>query len=181
MTVNYLFSLRSRSSYEKDTSIHWFEPLAQACLQLLIPLRQLSLTSIICFVNLNKRWKMNAVIFCKECCEMRWNIFFTAFSAFLTWICHKKSMLWIFVRTAVNFVVNFCKKCDEKRWINFLHRIHRNHRISPHSPHAPHKISPHSTHFLQNAPKNLDPGKSPITALAWDIILRSSITSRVAP
>ena len=40
-----------------------------------------------------------------------------------------KQMRWIFVRNAVNFAVNFCKKCGEMRWIIFF-RIHRFHRIS---------------------------------------------------
>ena len=39
-------------------------------------------------------------------------------------------MRWIFVRNAVNLVVNFCKKCGEKRWNIYFHRIHRNHGIS---------------------------------------------------
>ena len=39
-------------------------------------------------------------------------------------------MRWIFVRNAVNFAVNFCKKCREMWWIIFFHRIHRFHRIS---------------------------------------------------
>ena len=61
-----------------------------------------------------------------------------------------KQMRWLFVRNAVNFVVNICKKCGEMRWM-FFHRnqniyclrIHRNHRIS-------YKNSPHSPHFWQN-------------------------------
>ena len=32
---------------------------------------------------------------------------------------------WIFVRNAVNFAVNFCKKCGEMWWIIFFHRFHR--------------------------------------------------------
>ena len=56
-------------------------------------------------------------------------------------------MRWIFVRNAVNF----CKKCCEMWWIIYFHRIHRNHRIS-------YNNSPQSPHFLQNLPKNLDPG-----------------------
>ena len=39
-------------------------------------------------------------------------------------------MRWIFVRNAVNFAVNFCKKCGKMWWIIFFHRIHRFHRIS---------------------------------------------------
>ena len=71
-------------------------------------------------------------------------------------------MRWIFVRNAVNFAVNFCKKCGEMWWNIYFHRIHRNHRIS-------YKDSPQSPHFLQRFtaftafltkiyPKNLDPG-----------------------
>ena len=48
----------------------------------------------------------------------------------------QKSMRWIFVRNAVNFSVNFCKKCREMRWNIYFHR---NHHIS-------YKDSPH---FLQ--------------------------------
>ena len=60
-------------------------------------------------------------------------------------------MRWIFVRNAVNLVVNFCKKCGEKRWIIFFHRIHRNHRIS-------YENSPHSSHFLRKFTKKPRPG-----------------------
>ena len=60
-------------------------------------------------------------------------------------------MRWIFVRNAVNLVVNFCKKCGEKRWIIFFHRIHRNHRIS-------YENSPHSPHFLRKFTQKPRPG-----------------------
>ena len=56
-------------------------------------------------------------------------------------------MRWIFVRNAVNFAVNFCKKCGEififtafTAITAFLTTVHRNHRIS-----------------YKNLPKNLDP------------------------
>ena len=60
-------------------------------------------------------------------------------------------MRWIFVRNAVNLVVNFCKKCGEKRWIIFFHRIHRNHRIS-------YDNSQHSPHFLRKFTQKPRPG-----------------------
>ena len=60
-------------------------------------------------------------------------------------------MRWIFVRNAVNLVVNFCKKCGEKWWIIFFHRIHRNHRIS-------YENSPHSPHFLRKFTQKPRPG-----------------------
>ena len=45
-------------------------------------------------------------------------------------------------RKVVWSMTRVCKKCGEKQWIIFLHRIHRNHRIS-------YENSPHSPHFLQ--------------------------------
>ena len=46
------------------------------------------------------------------------------------WVNFGNHMRWIFVRNAVNFAVNFCKKCGDMWWIIFFHRIHRFHRIS---------------------------------------------------
>ena len=36
----------------------------------------------------------------------------------------------IFVKNAVNFSLNFCKKWGDKRGIKFLHRVHHIHHIS---------------------------------------------------
>ena len=60
-------------------------------------------------------------------------------------------MRWIFVRNAVNFAVNFCKKCGEMRWNIYFHRIHRNHRIS-------YNNSPQSLPFLQKFTQKPRPG-----------------------
>ena len=54
-------------SYKEEICKHGCEP--PACLQLPIPLGQLSHTSIMFFVKLSKRWKTNALKFCKKCGE----------------------------------------------------------------------------------------------------------------
>ena len=87
---------------------------------------------------------------------MWWIIFFHRIHRFhrISYIIlPQKLMRWIFVRNAVNFAVNFCKKCGEMRWIIYFHRIHRNHRIS-------YKISPHSPHFLQKITLKPRPGRN---------------------
>ena len=145
-----------------------------------------------------------AVNFCKKCSQMRGNIFFTAFTAFLTLICHKcrcgefrgnlcvkavksfffhrisrisyisltqKSMQWIFIRNAVNFAVDFWKKCGEMLLIiSLLHSLQSCafYKNSPYSPHFSQKL-PALTAFLtkvhrihcisyKRSSKNLDPG-----------------------
>ena len=93
IAVKYLFSPRSQYSYKIEASLHGCAP--PACLQLLIPLRQLSPESLIFLVNFMSDW-----------------------------VNFRKQVRWIFVRNAVNFAVNFCRKRGEMPWIFF----------SPHSP-----------------------------------------------
>ena len=97
----------------------------------------------------SKRWKANAMIFCKRCGEFRveflqemwWNtaIFFHRIHNISYIILPQKSMRWIFVRNAMKIAVNFCMKCGEMRWF-----------LSPHSPHSP--------HFEQNFTQKPRPG-----------------------
>ena len=83
------------------------------------------------------------VIFCEKCGETWWIIFSYRILRIhsISYISFpEKSMRWVFVRNAVNFAVNFWKKCGEMRWkisfttftaINgFVSRVHRIHRIS---------------------------------------------------
>ena len=130
-----------------------------------------------------------AVNFCKKCGEMRWKkiiftpyflhlftvnavnrgelFIFTAISVFLQKrIVHTCSNLcpparrWIIVRNAMNFAVNFCKKCGELWWNIYFHRIHRNHRM--------YKNSPHSLHFLQKITLKPRPGHYCFSAIRND-------------
>ena len=57
------------------------------------------------------------------------------------WVNVEKQLRWTFVRNTVNFAVNLCKKCGEKRWNIYYYRIHRKQRIF-------YKNSPLLLHFL---------------------------------
>ena len=69
---------------------------------------------------------------------MWWTIFFHRIHRFqrISYIIFpQKLMRWIFVRNAVNFAVNFCKKCGALRWNIYIQRYHRiSYKTSPHSP-----------------------------------------------
>ena len=133
IAVNYLFSPRSWYSYKKIPPYTCPNLVPTVCLQLLVPLRQLSLTSMIILVNLRKRWKTNAVNFCKKCGEMGLFFFHRAhcIHRFSYIICQRVD------------VANFCKKwgefCGE-----FLQEMRSNAVKYSFSPH-----SPQSLHFLQ--------------------------------
>ena len=79
---------------------------------------------------------------------MWWIIFFHRIHRISYIILPQNSMRWIFVRNAVNFAVNFCKKCGEMQWNIYFHR---NHHIS-------YKNSPHSPHLLQKFTQKPRPG-----------------------
>ena len=100
IAVNYLFSPRSQYSYEKDSSPHGIEPLPSC-----MPSPAYSTAPTVTYL-------------------------FAIYSEFKSgWVNVGKQMRWIFVRNAVIFAVNFCKKCGEMRWNIFFHRIHRFHRF----------------------------------------------------
>ena len=91
IAVNYLFSPCSQYSYKKEASLPWFEPVTS-----FMPSSAHSTSP-------------NLTYFCDISSEFK-----------LDWVNVGKWMRWIFVGNAVNFAVNFCKKCGEKRWIIFF-------------------------------------------------------------
>ena len=117
--VNYLFSPRSRYSYRKSTYIHGLDCTTSCMTSMhyscIIPLRQLSLTSLLFLVNLSKRFKTKAVNFCKTIGEMQLNSIFSPLSLHFLHKFSTQLNAVNFSNKCGEFRGDLCKKCDEMR------------------------------------------------------------------
>ena len=125
------FGVNAVNSYKKTASLHGFEPLTS------------------CMPSTAYCTAPTVTYFIDCSCEFKED-----------WVNVGNELGEFFLRNAVNFAVNFWKKCGEMRWNIYCHRYYRNHRIS-------YQNSPHSPHFLQIFIRKPRPGKLSVFTTKW--------------